>query len=161
MHTLTLHELNSITECGISEIFLHNNQVPYFSQTRILKHCLCLAWNSVRKSKVCHYSAWIIRWTYKISCFNFALRLVWASITIINATRKFKHSSHFSVNSPLTSKLKLLTKWKHHIDIEAVQSLVLFEHSGVLQKLVESFGFPINSKIDKAWIPYLLTFCFV
>ena len=150
MHTLTLHELNSITKCGISKIFLHNDQVHYFFNTWILKHSLCLACNSIRKSKVSHYSAGIIWWTDEISCFDFTLRLVWASIAIINATCKFEHCSHFRVESPLTSKLKLLTKRKHHIDVKSVHTFVLFEHSGVLQKLVESFWFPINNQIDKA-----------
>jgi hypothetical protein len=43
-----------------------------------------------------------------------------------------------------------LTKRKHHIYVKTVHTFVLFEHSGVLQKLVESFWFPINNQIDKA-----------
>ena len=160
MNTLTLRQLNSIAECSISEIFLQNDKIHYVIQTWILKTCLGLACNTVWETKVGHYGAWFIWWTYKISCFHFALRLVWTSITIINATCKFEQGSHFCVESPFTSKLKLLAKRKHHIDVNAVYSLVLFEHSGVLQKLVKSFRFPIEN-LDKAWNQYILTFCFV
>ena len=145
MHALALHKLNFIAESRVSEIFLQHYKVHYAILTGILKHCLSLARDIVRKTKVGHYGAWIIWGTYKISGFNFILRLVWASITIIDATRHFEHGSHFSIESPLTSELELLPKRKHHIDVDAVYSFVLFEHGGVLQKLVKSFRFPIKS----------------
>lgn len=143
MDSLSLHQLNFITECGVSIIFLHHDHIYDLCEIWVLEDCLSLAGDAEWETNVGHHCTCIVRGEHKVSCFNFALRLVWASITIINATCELKHRTHFRIERPLTSKLELLTHWQHHINVNSINSFVLFEPLGTVLNLFESFGFPI------------------
>jgi len=146
--SLSLHQLNFITECGVSIIFLHHDHIDHLLEIWVLEDCLRLAGDTEWETNVGHHCTGVVRCEHEIRCFDFALRLVWASITVINATCELEHWTHFWVECPLTSKLELLTHWQHHIDVNSIDSFVLFEHLGAVLNLFESFWFPKWSKGD-------------
>ena len=91
MDTLALRELNFIVKSGVSVIFLEHYNIHNVSETWILESCLRLTRDTEWKTKVGHNHTCIIGGEHQISSFYFALWLVWASITVINAACEFKH----------------------------------------------------------------------
>jgi hypothetical protein len=109
-----------------------------------LEDGLSLAGDAEWETHVGHDGTGVVGGEHDVGGFDLALWLVWGSITIVDATCEFKQRTHFRVECPLTSKLELLSHWHHHVDIDSINSLVLFEHLGTVLDLLECFWFPIT-----------------